>query len=68
MRQFLIECQSHGRTVWALYSAATYYATSNAGEFAVRETNNDHTATTLLNREQQIRSWINSDQFQQIAA
>jgi hypothetical protein len=68
MRQFHIECQSHGRTVWALYSAATYYATSNAGEFAVRETNNDHTATTLLNREQQIRSWINSDQFQQIAA
>ena len=24
MRQFAIECQSHGRTVWALYSAATY--------------------------------------------
>ena len=68
MRQFHIECQSHGRTVWALYSAATYYATSNAGDFSVRETNNDHTATTLINREQQVRSWLNSEEFTAIAA
>ena len=68
MRQFLIECQSHGRTVWALYSAATYYATSNDGEFKTRETAQDHTATTLMNREQQVRSWLNTEEFQQIAA
>lgn len=68
MRQFAIECQTHGRTVWALYSAATYYATSNAGQFAVRETNNDHSATTLMNREQQVRSWLNSSEFQAVAA
>jgi len=68
MRQFLIECSSHGRTVWALYSAATYYATSNAGEFTVRETNNDHSATTMLHREQQVRSWLNSEEFTAIAA
>ena len=68
MHQFRIECSSHGRTVWALYSAATYYATSNEGQFGVRETDNDHTASTLLNREQQVRSWINTEEFEKIAA
>jgi hypothetical protein len=68
MRQFRIEVMSHGRTVWALYSAATFYATSNTGEFTVRETANDHTASTLINREQQVRSWLNSNEFIAIAA
>ena len=68
MRQFTIECQSHGRTVWALYSAATYYATSDAGQFAVRETGTDHKATTLMNREQQVRGWQNSEEFIALAA
>jgi hypothetical protein len=68
MRQFAIECKPHGRTVWALYSAATFYASSDHGEFAIRETNSDHRASTLLNREQQVRSWLNTDEFMQIAA
>jgi len=68
MRQFAIECDSHGRTVWALYSAATYYATSNEGQFSVRSTSRDHTATTLINREQQVRSWLNTEEFTKIAA
>ncbi len=68
MRQFQIEIGSHGRTVWALYSAATYYASTDDGEFRIRETESDHRATTLLNREQQVRSWLNTDEFQQVAA
>ena len=68
MRQFLIECGSHGRTVWALYSAATFYATSDKGEFSTRETDSDHKASTLLNREQQVRSWLNTEEFEKIAA
>ena len=68
MRQFRIEIQTHGRTVWALYSAATYYATSNSGEFSVRETGNDHQAVTVMNREQQVRSWINTEEFLEVAA
>ena len=68
MRQFRIECQSHDRTVWALYSAATYYATSNTGDFAVRQTSEDHTASTLINREQQVRSWLNTETFLELAA
>ena len=68
MRQFRIECASHGRTVWALYSAATYYASFDAGDFSIRETNSDHKASTLMNREQQVRSWLNTDEFEKIAA
>ena len=68
MRQFHIEALSHGRTVWALYSAATFYATHSAGEFTVRNTQSDHTATTLMNRERQVRSWINTETFEQLAA
>jgi hypothetical protein len=68
MRQFHIECGSHGRTVWALYSAATFYASSDHGEFKVRDTASDHKASTLMNREQQVRSWLNTDAFEQLAA
>jgi hypothetical protein len=68
MRQFAIECASHGRTVWALYSAATFYASSDRGEFAIRETNSDHKASTLMNREQQVRAWQNTDEFERLAA
>ena len=68
MHQFRIECQTHGRTIWAMYSAATYYATSNQGQFTVRETGLDHSASTLMNREQQVRAWLNQDEFNKIAA
>jgi hypothetical protein len=68
MRQFRIECQSHGRTVWALYSAATFYASSDQGEFTIRETNSDHKASTLMNRENQVRAWQNSNEFLQLVA
>lgn len=68
LRQFQIEIKSHGRTVWALYSAATYYATHNEGEFAVRNTDNNHVAATLHNREMQVRSWLNTEAFTSIAA
>ena len=68
MRQFRIETQSHGRTVWALYSAATFYASNNGGDFKVRETGQDNQASTLLNREQQVRSWLNTEAFTELAA
>lgn len=68
IRQFHIECLTHGRTVWALYSAATYYATHDEGEFKTRTTEHDHTASTLINREKQVRSWISTDSFIQLAA
>lgn len=68
MRQYLIEMQSHGPTVWALYSAATFYATHSEGEFKIRQTESNHQPITLLNREQQIRSWVSSDDFAALVA
>jgi hypothetical protein len=68
VHRFRIECESHGRTVWALYSAATAYATHAEGNFEVRDTGLDHQASTLMNRETQVRSWLNTDEFQQLAA
>ena len=68
IRQYHIEAMSRGPNVWALYSAATYYASHNEGEFSVRNTNNDNQAATLMNRETQIRSWLNTEEFQLIAA
>ena len=68
MRQFQIETGPHCRTVWALYSAATYYASTDHGDFSIRETESDHKASTLMNREQQVRSWLNTEEFVQIAA
>tara|TARA_R110000796_G_scaffold229737_1_gene347206 strand:- start:50 stop:952 length:903 start_codon:yes stop_codon:yes gene_type:complete len=68
MRQFKIECDSHGRTVWALYSAATFYATHTEGNFSVRETGQQNKAATLMNREKQVRSWLNTDGFMELAA
>ena len=68
MRQFRIEAESHGRTVWALYSAATYYASYDSDNFSIRETQSDHKASTLMNREHQVRSWLSTEEFERIAA
>ena len=68
MHQFRIECLSHGRTVWALYSAITFYSSHSSGEFTIRETEQDHTVATLYGREQTVRRWIETDAFKKLAA
>ena len=68
MRQFQIECSAHGRTVWAMYSAATFFASQSKGAFGVRDTGNDHLESTLMNRENQINKWTDTDEFMKIAA
>lgn len=67
-RQYLIECQTHGQTVWALYSAMTYYATHNEGEFKLRETGANHAASTMLHREESVKKWIEHDAWQTMVA
>ena len=68
MNQYFHEAIRYGRTVWALYNAATFYSSHDEGDFSVRNTGNDNTAATLMNRERQIRTWENSDTFKQLAA
>lgn len=68
LRQYRIETHSHGENMWALYSAMTYYATHDEGDFATRNTGVDHSATTLLKREEQVQSVIASDAWLRLAA
>lgn len=67
-RQFSIECHTHGQTVWAMYSAMTYYATHDEGEFKTRNTGNDHQAVTLLERERTVHRIVATDEFKELAA
>jgi hypothetical protein len=68
MQQYKQEIVSHGPTLWALYSTATFYASNSNGYFSVRDTGQDNVASTLLDRENQVRGWLNTDEFLAIAA
>jgi len=68
LRQYRIECHTHGENMWALYSAMTYYATHDEGAFATRNTGVDHSAVTLLKREEQVQSVVASDAWTRLAA
>jgi len=64
------EVSTRGRNVWALYSAFTNYA-SYADErngFNLRNTGNDTSAQSMWSREQEVAKWIDTPQFQAIAA
>lgn len=66
--RFEHETRSRGSTLWALYSAMTYYASHDSLEFPVKATKNDHKATTLMNRAEEVRRWSESERFKQLAA
>lgn len=53
--QYLSEVQTRGRTLWAVYSALTYYSSHSNGEFSLRNTGNDHAAATMIKRENDVR-------------
>lgn len=54
-RQYLIEAQKRGKSLWAVYSALTWYSSHNHGEFSLRNTGNDHEAATMMKRENDVR-------------
>lgn len=56
--QYLVECQSRGRNLWAVYSALTYYSSHVNGNFGLRNTGNDHEASTMMKRENTIRNVV----------
>lgn len=68
-RQYLIEVESRGRTLWAVYSALTYYSSYAVGEFQLRNTGNDHAAASMMKRENDVRKAIEDrEAFLQLAA
>ena len=64
--QFHRETVARGSSVWALYSALTFYASHNSEHFTVRNSaNTDNTGATLENREREVskiisgKAWAN---------
>lgn len=69
MGQFEAEAVTRGATVWALYSALTYYSSHNSEAFGVRNAASvDNVAETLDKREREVARVINSDAFKVLAA
>ncbi len=69
-QRFLRERADRGGTLWAFTSALTYYSSHDdeVHGFAVRKTDKDHHAATMMNREEQVRKIIRSEAFQRLAA
>mgnify|MGYP001350668067 CR=1 FL=1 len=64
------EIHKRGKNVFALYSAFTNYA-SYADErngFALRNTGSDTQSKSLFMREIEVANWVNTPQFQSVAA
>ena len=66
--RFVCEATARGSTVWALYSAMTYYASHDSIEFPLRKTGTDHEQLTLVRRASRVRGWTESEAFLKLAA
>ena len=64
------EAGVRGRNLWALYSAFTNYATyaDERNGFNLRNTGNDTQAISMFKREIDVAGWIDTPQFQAVAA
>ena len=64
------EAGARGRNLWSLYSAFTNYATyaDERNGFNLRNTGNDTQAISMFKREIDVAGWIDTPQFQAIAA
>src|SRR5690606_27404130 len=56
--QYLAESRQRGRSLWAVYSALTYYSSHSSGEFGLRNSGNDHAASTMMKRENDVRKAV----------
>jgi hypothetical protein len=69
MAQFEAEAVRRGASVWALYSALTFYSSHNSDAFGVRNSGSvDNVAETLDKREREVARVITSEAFQRLAA
>lgn len=68
LRQYLIEKRARGPSLWSVYSALTYYSSHAEGEFTLRNTSNDHAASTMMKREVDVMRVVKDEDFMRIAA
>ena len=67
LERFAIESIERGQSVWALRSAMTFYASHDSSNFSLRDTGNDHSASTLYSREEEVRKVVNSSEFKNLS-
>jgi hypothetical protein len=67
--QYVSEAKTRGKTLWAVYSALTYYSSHSNGDFSLRNTGNDHAAATMMKRENDVRKAVaDINEFMKLAA
>jgi hypothetical protein len=66
--RWIIEQEDRGPTLWSVYSTLTYFAShSEDAAFAPRNTQQDSVAATMMQRELDVRKWIELPVFREMA-
>lgn len=68
LEQYERESDARGKTVWAVYSTLTHYASHNDGQFTLRASveEADTVASTMLTRELNVCKWIQLPEFKKL--
>lgn len=66
--RFMIESQTRGLNLWALYSTGTYYASRSDHGYMIRNTDKNSEAAIMLQREKEVLAWRGSKEFAELAA
>ena len=64
--QIINEYAHRGQTLWAVYSALTFYASHNEGFFAVSELAKGNEAAVMLKRQNAVKRMVNSPQWKEM--
>lgn len=65
--QYTQESDVRGPNLWSVYSAMTYFASHNEGNFKTRNQGEmAGAASTMFKRELAVRSWVNSEAFKEL--
>jgi len=69
-QQYMREQETRGANLWSVYSALTYYASHDEGDFKLRSTTEtqDSKAATMLLRELNVAKWVSSKEWMQLEA
>ena len=64
--QVFSEYVHRGKTLWAVYSALTFYASHNDGNFVVSELAKGNEAAVMLRRQNAVKRMVNSSQWKEM--
>ena len=64
--QIIKEYGHRGQTLWAVYSALTFYSSHNEGIFAVSELAKGNEAAVMLRRQNTVKRMVNSPQWKKL--